>query len=253
MVEDVIQQFELVGRREQQPQVSTASSMVPSSIEIRNLTFYYHGSDTPSLIDINLKVQAGNSVAISGPSGSGKTTLVNVILGLLSPSSGSIFLDGIDVTKQTERWKGQIGYVPQDIFLTDDTIRNNIAFGIENDQIDEISVNRAVELSHVSHFIEQLPDGLNTLVGERGIRLSGGQRQRIGIARALYTNPSIIIFDEATSALDNETESAVVEAINSLQLGRTLFVIAHRESTLRHCNVAITMINGRLVSNPVGN
>ena len=253
MVEDVIQQFELVGRSEQEPQVSTNNSLVPSSIELRNLTFYYHGSDTPSLNNINLKVQAGSSIAISGPSGSGKTTLVNVILGLLSPSEGSIFLDGIDVTKQTERWKGQIGYVPQDIFLTDDTIRNNIAFGIESDQIDEISVNRAVELSHVSHFIEQLPDGLNTLVGERGIRLSGGQRQRIGIARALYTNPSIIIFDEATSALDSETESAVVEAINSLQLGRTLFVIAHRESTLRHCNIAITMNNGRLVSNSVGN
>ena len=186
---------------------------------------------------MNLTIRRGTSVAFVGQSGAGKTTLADIILGLLPPQKGKILIDGNDISQMGDKLGHIMGYVPQTVYLTDDTIRNNVAFGREGIEIDDDKVWKALEKAQLKEFVEQLSNGLDTFVGDRGIRFSGGQRQRIAIARALYENPDIIIFDEATAALDNETENAVMEAIDNLAGTKTLLIIAHRLTTIKNCDI----------------
>jgi ATP-binding cassette, subfamily B, bacterial PglK len=217
-------------------------------IRLENVTYQYPGAAAPSLRDISLSVQRGSSVAIIGPTGSGKTTLVDILLGLLEPSNGRVLIDERDLSENIRSWQRSIGYVPQDIYLTDDTIRGNIALGISTAEIDSRAVERAIAAAQLDIFVASLPLGVDTVVGERGVRLSGGQRQRIGIARALYHDPSVLIFDEATSSLDSETEELVIEAVDALRGSRTIIVIAHRMSTIRKCDYAFALRDGVLAA-----
>ncbi|WP_439097781.1 ABC transporter ATP-binding protein [Gottfriedia luciferensis] len=218
------------------------------SIKLNNISFKYPNQRDFSVKDVSLTIPIGQSVAFIGESGAGKTTLVDIILGLFHPENGEILIDGNDLNNQRELWKQKIGYIPQSIFLSDDTIRGNIAFGLDEDQIDESAVWRALEQAQLKEFVKLLPEQLNTTVGERGVRLSGGQRQRIGIARALYHNPEIIFMDEATSALDNETEKEIMKAIDGLKGEKTLIIIAHRLSTIENCDIVFKLNKGRLVT-----
>jgi ABC-type multidrug transport system fused ATPase/permease subunit len=187
--------------------------------------------------DANMTIKKGQSVGIMGPSGAGKSTIVDVLLGLLHVKSGDILCDGANIFSNYDSWLAQIGYIPQSIYLVDESIRENIAFGIDADQIDDNRIWQVMEEAQLAEFVRSLPEGLDTKIGDRGVRLSGGQRQRIGIARALYHNPEILVFDEATSALDNETEAAVMEAINSFHGKKTMVIIAHRLNTIEKCDV----------------
>ena len=195
----------------------------------------------------SFEIRRGSSVAFVGQSGAGKTTMVDIILGLLTPQMGKITADGMDIEKNISVWQKEIGYIPQTIYLSDDTIRNNIAFGIPEEEIDEAAVEAAVEGAQLSEFVESLPNGLDTCVGDRGVRLSGGQRQRIGIARALYHNPEILVLDEATSALDNDTEASVMEAIDNLKGEKTMIIIAHRLTTIKNVDHVFEVADGKVV------
>ncbi|MCL7746081.1 ABC transporter ATP-binding protein [Halalkalibacter alkaliphilus] len=216
------------------------------SINLTGVSFRYPGQQEYSVKDVSLTIPIGNSVAFIGESGAGKTTLVDIILGLLHPEKGSISVDGNEIKNIKSLWQQKIGYIPQSIFLSDDTIRGNIAFGIENSQINDDAVWRALEQAQLKEFVESLPNKLETEVGERGVRLSGGQRQRIGIARALYHNPEILFMDEATSALDNQTEKEFMKAIDGLQGEKTLIIIAHRLSTIENCDIVFEIKKGKL-------
>ena len=220
------------------------------SIAIDNITFHYPGAVKPALENVSLKVKINQSVGIVGTSGSGKSTLVDILLGILTPSDGRILVDNenifVSVTK-TREWQNQIGYVPQTIYLTDDTLRNNIAFGIEVENIDDDAIERALKAAQLDEFVDSLPEGLKTMVGERGVRLSGGQRQRIGIARALYHNPPVLVLDEATSALDQMTEKGVMNSVKLLK-EKTVIIVAHRYSTIEHCDWIIKLSHGKLMS-----
>jgi ABC-type multidrug transport system fused ATPase/permease subunit len=215
-------------------------------LELRSVTFQYDGTERPALCDLSLSVPCGKSVGFIGGSGSGKSTLIDVILGLHSPMSGGVLADGIDIRTNLRDWQDRIGYVPQSIFLTDDTLRRNVAFGIPDDQIDHAAVLRAIGAAQLDEFIAELPEGLETRVGERGVRLSGGQLQRIGIARALYHDPSILVLDEATSALDMATEREVMEAVRALHGRKTVIIVAHRLSTVEHCDLIYRIEFGRV-------
>jgi ABC-type multidrug transport system fused ATPase/permease subunit len=206
-------------------------------IELKNITFGYPDSDVLIFKDANMTIKKGQSVGIMGPSGAGKSTIVDVLLGLLHVKSGDILCDGANIFSNYDSWLAQIGYIPQSIYLVDESIRENIAFGIDADQIDDNRIWQVMEEAQLAEFVRSLPEGLDTKIGDRGVRLSGGQRQRIGIARALYHNPEILVFDEATSALDNETEAAVMEAINSFHGKKTMVIIAHRLNTIEKCDV----------------
>lgn len=206
------------------------------SIQIKNVGFRYEGREKAVLQNANVTIKKGESVAFIGESGGGKTTLVDIVLGLLMPQEGAVLVDGKDIQIDMRGWHNRIGYIPQMIFLLDDTIRRNVAFGVADDEIDEERVWAALEEAQMKTFVQGIEEGLDTMVGEAGTRLSGGQRQRIGIARALYTNPDILIFDEATSALDNETEKEVMAAIDSLHGNKTMIMIAHRLSTIENCD-----------------
>ena len=193
-----------------------------------HITYHYPDSDTEVLHDITLEIPKGKTVALIGPSGAGKTTLADIILGLLPPVSGVVRMDDKNIYENLRSWRQKLGYIPQSIYLSDDTIRNNVAFGIYEDQIDDDAIWKALEKAQLKDFVQGLEKGLDTYVGDRGVRLSGGQRQRIGIARALYHDPEILVLDEATSALDSSTEQAVMESIESLQGLKTMVIIAHR-------------------------
>ena len=206
------------------------------SLRIDKVCWTYPKSDKQVLKDLSITIKKGESVGLIGPSGAGKTTLSDIILGLFKPQSGSVFMDGIDIYTIPGEWSSIIGYVPQSVYLTDDTIKNNIGFGTDENEIDDERVWHALEQAQLKDYVMSLPDKLETFVGERGIRFSGGQRQRIAIARALYYNPDILVLDEATSALDNETEKAIMESIDSLQRHKTLIIVAHRLTTLRNCD-----------------
>ena len=223
-----------------------AASKFDKSVSLQDVTFYYPNTDEPAIENISLDIRKGESIALVGKSGSGKTTLVDIILGLLNPSSGDILVDGQSVYSDLRAWQNLLGYIPQSIFLTDETIAQNIAFGIPKDEIDYDRVTIAVKAAQLEDLIEQLPEGLETMVGERGMRISGGQRQRVGIARALYYGREILVLDEATSALDSETEKLVSDAINSLAGDKTLIIIAHRVSTIEHCDRVYRLESGRL-------
>jgi ATP-binding cassette subfamily C protein len=215
-------------------------------IILDHISYTYDGTRTPVLQDVTLSIRRGESIGIVGATGAGKSTLIDLLLGLLQPSGGRITVDGRDIAQALRAWQRKIGYVPQTIFLTDDSIRHNIAFGLRDADIDEGKVQAAVRLAQLEAYIVSLPQGLDTLIGERGVRLSGGQRQRVAIARALYHEPEVLVFDEATSALDNQTEREVIRAIEGLRGEKTLVIIAHRLSTVRACDRLVFLRNGRL-------
>lgn len=218
-----------------------------NKIEAKSITYSYPGTDKKILDNTGCVIPKGKTVAFVGGSGAGKTTMVDIILGLLTPQLGKVMADDMNVFKNLSTWHHQIGYIPQAIYLSDDTIRNNVAFGIMEDEIDDNAVMEALRKAQLLEFTEALPEGLDTMVGDRGVRLSGGQRQRIGIARALYHDPEILVLDEATSALDNETETAVMESIESLQGMKTIIVIAHRLTTIRNADIIYEVCDGKAV------
>ena len=216
-------------------------------IRLDNITYRYPDADEPVLEHVNIVIPKEKTVAFIGSSGAGKTTLADIILGLLLPEDGKVLIDGKNIYDDLDRWYGHLGYIPQVIYLSDDTIRNNIAFGVFEDEIDEKAVWDALEKAQLADFVKGLEKGLDTMVGDRGVRLSGGQRQRIGIARALYHDPDILVLDEATSALDNETEQAVMESIESLKNSKTMLIIAHRLTTIRNADIIYEIVDRNAV------
>ena len=225
----------------------TSSHLFQNSIELKDIHYQYPNASKLSLLGISLSITKGQAIALVGESGSGKTTLVDVILGLLPPSQGEILVDDENILSNLTNWQSQIGYIPQSIYLCDDTIRSNIAFGVPLDQINEEQVWKSLKAAQLGELIRNLPDQLDTLVGERGIRLSGGQRQRIGIARALYHDPEVLIMDEATAALDNNTEREFMEALESMSKDKTMIMIAHRLSTVKNCEHLYLMQQGKII------
>ena len=217
-----------------------------TQLELMDVSFQYPTAATASLQNVSLVVKRGEAVGFVGPSGAGKSTLVDVILGLFAPTSGVVKVDGQDVQQNLRNWQNQIGYVPQAIYLTDDTLRRNVAFGLNDENIDDNLVRDAIRLAQLEEFVATLPEKLDTVVGERGVRLSGGQRQRIGIARALYHNPSVLVLDEATSSLDTPTEHGVMQAVQALQGSKTVLIVAHRLSTVEYCDRLYKIENARI-------
>lgn len=213
---------------------------------LEDVTYSYPGASSYVLKNAEMEIPVGQTVGIIGVSGAGKTTVVDLLLGLLKPSGGNICVDGKDIHEKYIQWLSHIGYIPQTIYLLDDTIRANVAFGYADEKIQENRLWNALKEAQLDEFVKELPEGINTSIGERGVKLSGGQRQRIGIARALYTNPDVLVFDEATSALDNETESAIMESINLLHGKKTMVIIAHRLKTLDGCDMIYRVENGRI-------
>lgn len=223
-----------------------SSLVLEETIALNQITYSYPNSSNPVLAEADMVIPIGKSVGIVGTSGAGKTTAVDILLGLLVPQAGHILADGVDVMTNYHSWLSHIGYIPQTIFMLDDSIRANVAFGLTEDEMNDDAVWHALEEAQLADFVRSLPEKLDTQIGERGVRLSGGQRQRIGIARALYANPELLIFDEATSALDNETEAAIMEAINGLHGKKTLVIIAHRLQTIEGCDMVYRVANGRI-------
>ncbi|MEO8677766.1 MAG: ABC transporter ATP-binding protein [Vicinamibacterales bacterium] len=216
------------------------------SITLEHVTLRYEAGDRPALADVSVSIRRGESIGIVGPTGAGKSTFVDVLLGLLTPTEGEVRVDGDPIGGRERGWQRLIGYVPQDVYLLDDTLRRNIAFGISDAAVDDAQLARAVSLARLGEVIAALPKGLETDVGENGVRLSGGQRQRVAIARALYHDPPVLVFDEATAALDNQTEREVTDAIAALRGDRTLIAIAHRLSTVQACDRLIYLRDGRI-------
>lgn len=215
-------------------------------IELKGIVYAYPNTDKLIFDHADMVIPCGKSVGIMGPSGAGKSTVVDILLGLLKVHEGTILCDGVNIFDNYPAWLSRIGYIPQSIYLVDEPIRNNIAFGIADDRIDDTRIWDALEEAQLADFIRGLPEGLDTAIGDRGVRLSGGQRQRLGIARALYHNPEILVFDEATSALDNETEAAVMDAINSFHGRKTMIIIAHRLNTIEKCDIIYKVDAGKI-------
>ena len=217
-----------------------------SQIIFNHVSYSYPESERKVLDDVCFTIQKGDFIGIVGTTGSGKSTLIDLLVGLLAPDSGDILIDGKRLNTIVSPWQQLIGYVPQSIYLTDDTLRNNIAFGVKENLIEEEKVRKAILTSQLSDFVNNLPEGLDTLVGERGVRLSGGERQRIAIARALYHDPPILILDEATSSLDNFTEKEFMDAVNALQGTKTIIIVAHRLTTVEKCDIVYEFLNGKI-------
>jgi ABC-type multidrug transport system fused ATPase/permease subunit len=216
------------------------------ALNLDDVSFAYDGATSKAIDSINIRIPRGSSVGIVGSSGAGKSTLVDVMLGLLSPTSGRVLVDGVAVAEDPRAWQRLVGYVPQSIFLCDDSIKANVAFGVDPAQINDSAVAKALKAAQLDSFVASLPDGIDTTVGERGVRLSGGQRQRIGIARALYNDPQVLVLDEATSALDTDTELEVMQAVEALHGAKTLIIVAHRMSTVANCDVLYRLEKGRI-------
>jgi ABC-type multidrug transport system fused ATPase/permease subunit len=235
-----------------EPNNDSESNVTPiefnKDIRLMNIKYSYPNAQNPSLSDVSIKIQKGESIGFIGPSGSGKSTLIDIILGLLPPNLGKMEVDGYDIQENLRSWQNQIGYVPQSIYLTDDTLKRNVAFGLLNEEIDEVAIQSAIKDAQLEEFVGNLPKGLETVVGERGVRISGGQRQRIGIARALYHNPGVLVLDEATSALDTDTEEGVMQAITALKGSKTILIVAHRLSTVEHCDRLFRLENGKVMA-----
>jgi ATP-binding cassette subfamily C protein len=227
------------------PAATPFRSMTPS-IELRGLRYSYPGRDTPALNGVSCVIPGGTVCGLVGPSGAGKSTIADLMLGLLAPQEGAVLAEGVDLAEATAQWRKRVGYVPQTIYLLDDSVRRNVAFGIPDEEIDDARVWSALRASHMEAAARSLPHGLDERLGERGARLSGGQRQRIGIARALYAEPAMLVLDEATSALDLQTENAVAEAVLSLKGTRSVVVIAHRLETIRRCDLLFFLADGEL-------
>ena len=220
---------------------------ITDKIEMKDIVYAYPNTERLIFDHADLTIPVGASVGVVGTSGAGKSTVVDILLGLLEPKSGSLCADGVDIKENYRQWLKNVGYIPQMIFMLDDTIRKNVAFGVPEDQIDENRLWEVLKEAQLDEFIKSLPEGLDTSIGERGIRVSGGQRQRIGIARALYNNPEVLILDEATSALDNDTEAAIMESINRLHGKKTLIIIAHRLQTIEKCDIVYRVENGKAI------
>jgi ATP-binding cassette subfamily C protein len=218
-----------------------------ASVEVNDVSFSYPSSNEQVLSDVSFSLKSGESVGLIGASGAGKSTLADIILGLVVPTKGNVTIGRKEIDSRQSGWHRGVGYVPQSIFITDDTIRSNIAFGISDDEIDDDHINQAIKIAHLDSLIKTLPDGLETVLGERGERLSGGQRQRIGIARAMYLNPNIIVFDEATSALDVEMEHQITSVLGEMHGKKTVIIISHRISTLKHCDKIVFMDAGKVL------
>lgn len=238
-----------ISRRNNQtlkPVDASKNMQLHDKIALRDIVYAYPNTDKLIFDKANMTIPYGKSVGIMGPSGAGKSTIVDILLGLLKVREGRIECDGVDIFDNYPAWLSQIGYIPQSIYLVDEPVRNNIAFGIADEEIDDKRIWEALEEAQLKEFIKGLPEGLDTAIGDRGVRLSGGQRQRLGIARALYHNPEILVFDEATSALDNETEAAVMEAINSFHGRKTMVIIAHRLNTIEKCDMIYKVDEGKI-------
>ena len=229
------------------PPFSSAPMHLRKGIVLEAVSFRYPSVEARALTCVSTVIPRGSTVGFIGESGAGKSTLVDILLGLLTPESGTVRVDGIDIQTNLRGWQDQIGYVPQSVFLTDDTLRRNVAFGLPNEQIDDAAVWRALRAAQLETFVNELPQGLDNVVGERGIRLSGGQRQRIGIARALYHDPSVLVLDEATSSLDTATEAGVMEAVHALHGTKTIIIVSHRFSTVERCDRLYRLEQGRVV------
>jgi len=212
------------------------------------IQYFYPESKMPALDQISLRIQEGETVGFIGPSGAGKTTLVDLMLGLLKPSKGSLLYNGEELKGSLSRWQSQIAYLPQQVFLIDNTLRNNVALGINDNEIDDQLVHESLNNASLQEFVDTLPQGIETELGERGVRLSGGQRQRVAIARAFYHGRNVLVMDEATSALDHETESEIVEEIKRLKRKKTIIVIAHRLTTVKHCDRIYCLEKGKIVN-----
>ena len=225
---------------------NTGQMTLEKQCELKDLTYRYPNTKQPVLNRVNMVIPVGASVGVVGASGSGKTTAIDVLLGVLKPEQGQVLADGTDIRENYGAWLDMIGYIPQMIFMLNDTIRANVAFGIPAHKIDDAQVWKALEEAKLKEFVEGLPQGLDTAIGERGVRISGGQRQRIGIARALYKDPKLLVFDEATSALDNETEAAIMESINALHGKKTMVIIAHRLTTIEGCDLIYRIEDGAI-------
>ncbi|MBD5509374.1 MAG: ABC transporter ATP-binding protein [Lachnospiraceae bacterium] len=236
----------LSGAVEAETQNKDEAWKLMEKIEVKNVTYHYPDGETNVIEHADYAIKKGQTVAFIGASGAGKSTMADILLGLLKPQNGEIYADGMNVYKNLSTWQKEIGYIPQTIYLSDDTIRNNVAFGIDEKEIDEQAVINALRQAQLYDFVISLSGGLDTFVGDRGVRLSGGQRQRIGIARALYHDPEILILDEATSALDNDTETAVMEAIENLHGEKTMIIIAHRLTTIQNADVIYEVGNGKV-------
>ena len=221
------------------------------NIEANNISFKFPKSEKFLFQDISLKIYKNEAIGIYGETGAGKSTLIDILTGILKPSDGSVLCDNQEIEKNIKSWQSRIGYVPQEIFLIDDSIINNIAFGIRKEKINLKRINEVIKLSQLENFINTLPRGAETKVGERGIKLSGGQKQRIGIARALYKNPDLLIFDEATSSLDENTEKKIIETINSFKQKKTMIIISHRIVTLKNCDRTYKIENSKLIEQRV--
>lgn len=218
-----------------------------NSIKLNNISYSYPSVNKPVIQEISIEIKKGESIGLIGTSGSGKSTLVDLILGLIQPNKGTIKIDNYNLQENLRGWQNQIGYVPQSIYLTDDSLMRNIAFGVSNNNIDKLAVKRAIRAVLLEDFVESLPNGLETFVGERGVKLSGGQLQRIGIARALYHDPNVLVLDEATSALDKNTEDYVMSAVKKQKGLKTIIIIAHRLSTIELCDKIYKIENGKLI------
>ncbi len=246
VVDVLFNEFNLI-RDNEVPVTDHSIAAFKEKIEIKELGFRYPVANSNALNNINITIPKGSAVGFIGHSGSGKSTLVDIILGLLQPSSGQIVVDGLDISTNLRAWQNQLGYVPQSIYLTDDTLRKNVAFGIPQGKINEDAVLNAIHAAQLEEFVSSLPEGLDTMVGERGVRLSGGQRQRIGIARAMYHNPEVLVLDEATRALDTATEQDVMMALKALHGTKTLIIVAHRLSTVEDCDKIYRLKHGKVV------
>jgi len=219
-----------------------------NQIELRDISFRHDESEKLSLDSIMLSIPKRATVGFVGPSGAGKTTIVDIIIGLSKPLAGKVLVDGKDIHESIFSWQNQIGYIPQSIYLLDDTVRNNVAFGLPEDSIDDKKVWNALKLAQLDEFVKSKEKGLDTMVGENGVRVSGGQRQRIGIARALYFEPHVLVMDEATGALDNETERVLMGSIETLGRQKTIIIIAHRLTTVKNCDMIFYLDQGRLMA-----
>ena len=224
-----------------------APLVMKSKVDLKQIDFEYPNTDRKILDHADMEIPIGASVGIKGPSGAGKTTVVDILLGLLQVQSGEITCDGKNVMESKSSWLSKIGYIPQNVYLTDDTIRENIAFGEDKEAINEARVWEVLREAQLEEFVKELPEGLDTTIGEQGVRISGGQKQRLGIARALYHNPELLVFDEATSALDNDTEAAVMEAIEQFRGRKTMVIIAHRLKTIEKCDIIYEVKDGKII------
>lgn len=229
-----------------QKKVEVQKLEIRHNIQLKDIVYKYPNTETLIFDRANMEIPIGKSVGIVGTSGAGKTTIVDILLGLLQIQSGQILADGVEVREHYQSFLKNIGYIPQTIFMIDSTIRKNVAFGVADEDIDDAKVWRALQEAQLDEFVRGLPDGLDTSIGERGIRISGGQRQRIGIARALFEDPEVLVLDEATSALDNETEAAIMESINMLHGKKTLIIIAHRLQTIEKCDMVYRVEKGQV-------